>query len=147
MPYWNGSLITPILSRINAVFHIACLYAIFVKTYFLQCEVVNPTPNPKLEYHFWSAVYDCLFDIFAADLHIWRHTHPSKNRGDVACRGDRNLPILGINIFKKINFYTIEIYVKLIFFSSLQDQITTRTEECWGWSYRSKRPLCVIQIF
>jgi hypothetical protein len=31
-----------------------------------------PRPTPKLEDHPLSAVHDCLFNIFAAILHIWR---------------------------------------------------------------------------
>jgi hypothetical protein len=34
-------------------------------------EFLVPRPNPKLEYHPFSAVRDCLFNIFAAILHIW----------------------------------------------------------------------------
>ena len=37
----------------------------------------------RLEDHSCSAVHDCLFNILAADLHIWRHTHPSATRSFV----------------------------------------------------------------
>ena len=37
--------------------------------------------TPKLEDHSWSAVHDCLFNIFAANLHIWRPTPPSATQG------------------------------------------------------------------
>ena len=37
--------------------------------------------TPKLEDHYWSAVHDCLFNIFAANLHIWRPTPPSATQG------------------------------------------------------------------
>ena len=33
-------------------------------------ELLAPRPNPKLEDHFLSAVRDCLFNLFAATLHI-----------------------------------------------------------------------------
>jgi len=33
-------------------------------------ELLAPRPNPKLEDHPFSAVRDCLFNIFAATLHI-----------------------------------------------------------------------------
>ena len=33
--------------------------------------------TPKLEDHSWSAVHDCLSNIFAANLRIWRPTPPS----------------------------------------------------------------------
>jgi hypothetical protein len=32
--------------------------------------LLAPCPTPKLEYHPLSAVHDCLFNIFAATLHI-----------------------------------------------------------------------------
>jgi hypothetical protein len=34
-------------------------------------ELLAPRPTPKLEDHPLSAVRDCLFNIFAATLHIW----------------------------------------------------------------------------
>ena len=36
---------------------------------------------PKLEDDSWSAVHDFLFNIFAANLHIWRPTSPSTTQG------------------------------------------------------------------
>ena len=37
----------------------------------LYCEqLLAPRPTPKLEDHPLSAVHDCLFNIFAATLHI-----------------------------------------------------------------------------
>ena len=33
-------------------------------------ELLVPCPTPKLEYHPFSAVRDCLFNIFAATVHI-----------------------------------------------------------------------------
>ena len=33
-----------------------------------------------MEEHSWSAVDDCLFNIFTANLHIWRPTPPSANQ-------------------------------------------------------------------
>jgi len=35
-------------------------------------DFLAPFPNPKLEDHHVSAVSNCLFNIFAATLHIWR---------------------------------------------------------------------------
>ena len=37
--------------------------------------------TPKLEDHSWSAVHDCLINIFAANLHILRPTPPSATQG------------------------------------------------------------------
>jgi len=41
-----------------------------VLTMFVHGEVLAPCPTPKLEDHPSSAVCDCLFNIFAATLHI-----------------------------------------------------------------------------
>jgi hypothetical protein len=43
--------------------------------------VVNTAQPPKLEGHLLSAVRDCLFNIFAATLHIWRPSPLSSTRG------------------------------------------------------------------
>jgi hypothetical protein len=39
--------------------------------------LLAPCTIPKLEDHFLSAVRDCLFNIFAASLRIWRAFPPS----------------------------------------------------------------------
>ena len=38
--------------------------------------VLTSRQTPELEDHSCSAVHDCLFDIFTANLHIWRPTPP-----------------------------------------------------------------------
>jgi len=49
----------------------------------------RPTPPPQLEDHALSPVSDCLFNIFAATLCIWRaFLYPQPE--DVPCRGDRD---------------------------------------------------------
>jgi hypothetical protein len=40
-------------------------------------EFLAPRPTTKLEGHPLSAVRDCLFNIFAVTLHVWRHSPPS----------------------------------------------------------------------
>jgi len=45
--------------------------------FFLRCGVVGPMPIPKLVGHPLSDVRDCLFNIFAATLHIWGRSSPS----------------------------------------------------------------------
>jgi hypothetical protein len=39
--------------------------------------LVIPTPKPNLDNQPFSAVCDCLFNIFAVNLHIWRPSPPS----------------------------------------------------------------------
>jgi hypothetical protein len=52
-------------------------------------ELLVPRPTPKLEDHPLSAVRDCLFNVFAGALHIWRpFLHPQHE--DAPCRGDRD---------------------------------------------------------
>jgi hypothetical protein len=56
-------------------------------------EVLRPRPTPKLEGHPLSAVRDCLFNVFAATLHIrWPFLYPQPE--DVPCRGDRDRLIM-----------------------------------------------------
>jgi hypothetical protein len=57
-------------------------------------ELLAPRPTPKLEDHPLSAVCDCLFNVFAATLHIRRpFLHPQPE--DAPCRGDRDPIIMG----------------------------------------------------
>ena len=44
---------------------------------FYSVRFLASRQTPKLEEHSWSAVHDCLFNIFAANLHIWRPTAQS----------------------------------------------------------------------
>ena len=49
----------------------ACRLWVFLNILFFQGEeLLAPRPTPKLEDHLLSAVRDCLFDLFAATLHI-----------------------------------------------------------------------------
>ena len=55
-------------------------------------ELLAPRPKPKQEDHTFSAVRGCLFNIFAANFHIWRNLlHPQPE--EAPCRGDRDLHI------------------------------------------------------
>jgi hypothetical protein len=51
------------------------------KIIFYSEELLAPRPIPKLEDHPLSAGRDCLFNIFAATLHIWRLLPPSASWG------------------------------------------------------------------
>jgi hypothetical protein len=51
---------------------------VFGTSLFFYCEeLLAPRPTPKLEVHPLPADRDCLFNIFAATLHIWRPSPPS----------------------------------------------------------------------
>jgi hypothetical protein len=52
-------------------------------------ELLAPRPTPKLEDHPLSAVRDCLLNVFAATLHIWRLFLHLQSE-DAPCCGDRN---------------------------------------------------------
>ena len=59
------------------------------RTRFHSEELLALRPTPKLEDHPLSAVRHCLFNIFAATLHIGsRSLHPQPE--DAPCRGDRD---------------------------------------------------------
>jgi hypothetical protein len=51
------------------------------KLIFYSKELLAPCPTPKLEDHPLLAVCDCLFNIFAATLHIWMSSPPSTTWG------------------------------------------------------------------
>jgi hypothetical protein len=61
-----------------SVIHI--LYILSNK-YVLRWGLLTPRPTTKLEGHPLSAVRDCLFNIFAAVLHIWSPSPLSATRG------------------------------------------------------------------
>jgi hypothetical protein len=65
----------------------------FRKICFCGEVLFAPLPTPKLEDHSLSAVHDLLFNIFTANLHIWRPFPPSSiRRGEVCvCHGPENL--------------------------------------------------------
>jgi hypothetical protein len=52
-----------------------------VLIFFYGGELLAPRPTTKLEGHPLSAVRDCLLNIFAATLHIWRPSTPSATWG------------------------------------------------------------------
>ena len=48
---------------------------------FYSVRLLASCQTPKLEHHSWSAVHDCLFNIFAANFHIWRPIPHPQARG------------------------------------------------------------------
>jgi hypothetical protein len=58
-----------------------CLVIFRNKVIFYGEEFLAPRPIPKLEDHPLSAVRNCLCNIFAASLHIWRPSPPSATWG------------------------------------------------------------------
>jgi hypothetical protein len=64
--------------------------------------LLTPRPTPKLEGHPLLSVHDWLFNIFAANLHIWKpFLHPQPE--DAPCCGDRNPTLHGKNFYIHIN--------------------------------------------
>jgi len=53
--------------------------------------MLAPRPTPRLDDHPLSAVRECLFNTFAATLHIGRRSSVH-NPEDAPCRGDRDAP-------------------------------------------------------
>jgi hypothetical protein len=65
-------------------------------------ELLPPRPTPKLEDHPLSAVRDCLFNVFAATLHIRRpFLHPQPE--DSPCRDDRDRLIMAALVTYVLN--------------------------------------------
>jgi hypothetical protein len=54
---------------------------ILSQAYFLWWGLVSPTPNSQVKDHPLSAVWNCLFNIFAATPHIWSLSSPSSTWG------------------------------------------------------------------
>jgi hypothetical protein len=64
------------------------LCKLFVTGFFYGEGLLTPCPTPKLEGHPLLSVCDCLFNIFAANLHSWRpFLHPQPE--DALCCEDR----------------------------------------------------------
>jgi hypothetical protein len=81
----------PILSQICPILIPMLLWMCcsMINFFFIGEELLAPRPTLKLEDHPLSAVRDCLFNKFAATLHIWRpFLHPQPE--DAPCRGDRD---------------------------------------------------------
>ena len=51
---------------------------------FYSLRLLASRQTPMLEDHSWLAVHDCLFNIFAGNLHIWKPTPPFASRGDAS---------------------------------------------------------------
>jgi hypothetical protein len=56
-------------------------FVTFRNKFIFYSELLAQRPTPKLEGHPLSAVRDCLFNIFAATLHIWKPSPPSATGG------------------------------------------------------------------
>jgi hypothetical protein len=78
-----------------------CFFENFVTLLIFYGEKLSaPRLTPKLEGHPLSAVFNCLFNIFAATLHIWRpFLQPQPE--DAPCRGDRD-PLITVQLYPSI---------------------------------------------
>ena len=56
---------------------------------FYNMRLLASRQTPKMKDHSWSALHDGLFNIFPANLHIWRPTPPS------AIQGTRHVVVTG----------------------------------------------------
>jgi hypothetical protein len=56
---------------------------------FYSEELLAPLPTSKLEDHHFSVIHNCLFNIFADTLHIWRPFLDPQGE-DASCCGYRN---------------------------------------------------------
>jgi hypothetical protein len=99
---WSPSLRSPYqnpkkISTTESV-QVRGLVQCFVSWYsFYGEELLAPRPTPKLEDHPLSAVCHCLFNVFAATLHIHRSfLHPQPE--DAPCRRDRDQLIMEVSL-------------------------------------------------
>jgi hypothetical protein len=60
--------------------------------FFYGEELLAPHPTPKLEYHPFSFIRSCLFNIFTATLHNWRQFLPSQPEDTPYC-GEKKIYI------------------------------------------------------
>jgi hypothetical protein len=70
-----------LMSFIQRIYPGLRLLVNFLKKLIFYDEDLVPSPTPKLVDHPLSVVRDCLFNIFAATLHIWRLSPPSATWG------------------------------------------------------------------
>ena len=89
---WNKNFMS--YSRVKFSFVIMASFEIpsVKNTILMLRDSYHNRQTPKLEGHSWLAGK---FSIFAANLHIWRHSFPSATRGDTSFRGHRNPRIFG----------------------------------------------------
>jgi hypothetical protein len=88
-------------------------------------ELLAPLPTQKLEDHPLSAVRDCLFNIFAATIHMHRpFLHPQPE--DAPCRGDRDplIVVSGVTAIRKLG--TSSDKRRVLSVSNLDGQILKR---------------------
>jgi hypothetical protein len=78
------------------------LCKLFVTGFFYGEELLTPRPTPKLEGHPLLSVRDCLFNIFAANLHSWRPFLLPQPE-DAPCCGDRD-PTCSPTVYFRENF-------------------------------------------
>jgi hypothetical protein len=102
-------------------------------------ELLAPRPTPKLEDHPLSAVRDCLFNVFAATIHIRRpFLHPQPE--DAPCRGDRDpliMAVIGLPSILTILWllYYLSINIYCMTRLSLAINSPAQTENCSHYSY------------
>jgi hypothetical protein len=65
-------------------------------------ELLVPRPTPKLENHPLSAVRDCLFNIFAATLHI-------EGSSSIRNLRTRHAVVTGTNLYRPFRGYVTEV--------------------------------------
>ena len=66
----TDSSLWEICIEILSTYRYSCCLSVSRKNRFLRWGVVSTSTNPKLEDHPLSAAHDCLFNLFAATLHI-----------------------------------------------------------------------------
>ena len=91
-----------------------CLWIFRNKIPFDNDELLAPRPTPKLEDHPLSAVRDCLFNIFAATLHIG-------GRFSIRNLRTRHAVVTGTHLSRGTNVFTLQFFHSFLdfYFSTL----------------------------
>jgi hypothetical protein len=103
-------------------------------------EMLAPRPTPKLQDHPLSAVCDCLFNIFAATLHIWRPSPPSATCGcAMPWWQGTHLTCYYIPLESKHSQHSALKHPQSIFFSYVRDKVSH--------PYRTTGKIILLYIF
>jgi hypothetical protein len=120
------------------------------KIIFYGEELLAPRPTPKLEDHPLLAVRDCLFNIFAATLHIWRPFPPFATWGRAMpwWQGTHLIYTCPINSVTNLNPTSSHYHVTIFFSWKNQWKLCKsflRQEVLMHWSWPHDRQCLVFQ--
>ena len=104
---------------------------------FYSVMLIASRQTPKLENHSWSAVQDCLFNIFTTNPHIWRPTPPS------ATQGTHHAMVTGtpLTLREKSRLRVFEYRILRRIFGPKRDENGE-----WRWLHSKELHICTIHL-